>query len=231
MLHTAGLLANPALFSGVEVDRCALAQELVDIVRSGVARPIEARGLCLLMLLTTFAHTPTLPHATHARLLPHQTNTPAHSVESHPELRQELATAASNEEIYAVLDAIRAARAGTPPSPPLPDDGDGSTPTLTLAAASAHVPEGAVLWRRVPCLRCAPGVRSRRAAGVPCTWVVLLGVGRAVLTPAAFVALRAAAHARDWLCRPHALYLCLENGCALLAALLADGAACLYTRP
>ena len=152
-------------------------------------------------------------------------NSHAHSVENHPELRQELATAASNEEIYAVLDAIRSARDTPHAATPSALDSD----ALVLAPASAPVPAGTVLWRRVPCLRCAPNVRSRRCAGVPCTWVVLLGVGRAVLTQPAFGALRDGAHARDWLCRPHALYLCLENSSTLLAALLADGHACLCT--
>ena len=100
---------------------------------------------------------------------------------------------------------------------------------LVLTPGNAPAPENAVLWRRVRCLACKPCVRSRRAVGMPCAWVVLLGVGRAVLTPAAFTALRDATRARDWLCRPHAVYLSLETSDALLEALLADGHACLYT--
>ena len=143
-----------------------------------------------------------------------------------PELRQELATAASNEEIYAVLDAIRSERDSSPtplPQPMPPED------VLMLTPGNAPAPENSVLWRRVRCLACKPCVRSRRAVGMPCAWVVLLGVGRTVLTPAAFTALRDATRARDWLCRPHAVYLCLETSDALLEALLADGHACLYT--
>jgi hypothetical protein len=180
-VHTASLLTNPAIFSGVFVPPCQLAEEFVTLCMRYPVAVTAARGLLVKMLLSL--------------------------LQEHGDIREELVTSGSIEEMAAVVTELRQ-RIGSG------ENGlrEGYTGQRPDWASSSVEPEislvplaGFQLWRETLAFPRAPSGKGR--LGDTGGWIVLIGVGRRYLPSGSLRNLRDRLGARCWKCRDCATYM------------------------
>lgn len=129
------------------------------------------------------------------------------TLQKHPDLREELVTSGSVEEMTAVIVELRKRDAAG--STVVLEGYDGQRPEWASGGAEADISlsplPGFTLWRETLAFPRAPLSRGR--LGDSGGWILLIGVGRRYLPPGSLKSLRESAKARAWQCRDCAVYL------------------------
>ena len=184
LFHIAGLLTNPALFSGVAVDPCDLAREFIQLsIEHPVSIPIM-RGILVKMLLE--------------------------QVQKYKDLREELVTAVSPEEADACVQEIqRRAKEGLDGEDPYAVGAIPWDKSVESRLAFSLVPgDGLQLWFEAMAFTRAPqGKKRGPGSQVSGGWVIVMGIGKRNFPYAALKALRESVNARAWVLRHNAVYL------------------------
>lgn len=186
IIFPAGLLKNPSLFSGVEVHPCDLGLELVQIAGEHFVQMPILRGILVKMMGALLG--------------------------KYKDLREELVTAGSLEELEACIREVRRRDAeglsGTDPfekvSFPWADSLSSSSSSATLSF-SLRPAEGYALWCEP--LAFARGPHGKRAGGANGGWVIVVGVGKKDFSAETLQTLRDSCCARSWIARNNAVYL------------------------
>ena len=172
-----GLIENPALFSGVDVHPCDIALEFINICREYPVAMQQTRGILVKQLLPL--------------------------VSKYGDIREELVTAVSVEELETIVKTLRLKTLGGEPESDsfctceMPWNCDESLVKLSLVKGE--------FWREGVAYARAP--HERAPLGKTGGWIALIGMGKRVMNIDTLRTLRDDVEARAWQCRGSAIYL------------------------